>query len=81
MKSKMDQINPKFIKKAKFQKKINADLSQCLTCERKCKISKDKSGFCKTRINLDGEIYRKETLIPILSRKYSFDSWYIWMQF
>jgi len=52
----MDSINPKFIKKSKYQKKINDKISQCLTCERKCKISLGNSGFCQTRINQDGEI-------------------------
>ena len=50
-------MNLNFIKKAKYQRKIDDKYSQCLTCERKCKILKGKSGFCKTRINKDGEIY------------------------
>lgn len=50
----MDQC---FIKKAKYQRKIDEEHSQCLTCERKCKISKGKTGFCQTRLNKDGEIY------------------------
>ncbi|MFX0105560.1 MAG: AmmeMemoRadiSam system radical SAM enzyme [Candidatus Hodarchaeota archaeon] len=50
-------MKSEFIKKAKYQRKIDEDYSQCLTCERKCKILKGKSGFCKTRINEDGEIY------------------------
>jgi pyruvate formate lyase activating enzyme len=53
----MDNINSNFFKKARYQKKINEKISQCLTCERRCKISKDKTGVCKTRINKDGEIY------------------------
>ncbi len=50
----MDSV---FIKKSKYQKIIDNKYSQCLTCERKCKIPKGKSGFCQTRINKDGEIY------------------------
>jgi len=53
----MNSINQKFLKKSKFQSKIKEDISQCLTCERKCKIKKGKSGFCGTRKNIDGEIY------------------------
>lgn len=61
-------MNSNFIKKAKYQKKIDDEYSQCLTCERKCKISKGKAGFCKTRINKDGEIYTiVYGLIPALS--------------
>jgi pyruvate formate lyase activating enzyme len=64
----MDQINLQFLKKAKFQKKIDANFSQCLTCERTCQISKNKFGFCGTRTNLDGEIYSiVYGLIPALS--------------
>ncbi len=50
-------MNSKFIKKAKYQRKIDDNYSQCLTCERKCKILNGKSGFCQTRINQAGEIY------------------------
>ncbi|MFX1420585.1 MAG: AmmeMemoRadiSam system radical SAM enzyme [Promethearchaeota archaeon] len=61
-------MNSKFFKKAKFQKKIDEDISQCFTCERKCKITKGKAGFCHTRINQDGEIYTiVYGLIPALS--------------
>lgn len=32
-------------------------MTQCLTCERKCKISKGKTGYCNTRFNYDGVIH------------------------
>ena len=61
-------MNLNFIKKAKYQRKIDDKYSQCLTCERKCKILKGKSGFCKTRINKDSEIYSiVYGLIPAIS--------------
>jgi len=61
-------MNSKFVKKSKYQRKIDEKYSQCLTCERKCKIPKGKSGFCQTRINKDGEIYTiVYGLIPALS--------------
>ncbi|MFW9902184.1 MAG: AmmeMemoRadiSam system radical SAM enzyme [Candidatus Thorarchaeota archaeon] len=50
-------MNPKILKKAKYQRKIDENYSQCLTCERRCKIGNGKAGFCKTRINKEGEIY------------------------
>ncbi len=53
----MELINPNFIKKSKYQKRINDKVSQCFTCERKCKIAKDKVGYCQTRINHEGIIY------------------------
>ena len=61
-------MNSKFIKKAKYQKKIDENSSQCLTCVRKCKILKGKIGFCQTRTNIDGEIYTiVYGLIPAVS--------------
>ncbi|TFG08616.1 MAG: AmmeMemoRadiSam system radical SAM enzyme [Promethearchaeota archaeon] len=53
----MELIRKDFIKKGKYQQKINKNLSQCLTCERRCKISEGKSGICGTRMNLNNEIY------------------------
>ena len=41
----MESINPNFIKKSKYQQKVSDDIAQCLTCERKCKITKGKTGF------------------------------------
>ncbi len=61
-------MNSDFMIKAKYQKKIDENYSQCLTCERKCKILNGKSGFCQSRINKDGEIYSVVYgLIPALS--------------
>ena len=58
----------KFLKKARYQKKIDEKFSQCLTCERRCKIEIGKTGFCNTRINKDGEIFTiVYGLIPALS--------------
>ncbi|MFX1378008.1 MAG: AmmeMemoRadiSam system radical SAM enzyme [Promethearchaeota archaeon] len=61
-------MNSKFIKQAKYMKKVDEDNSQCLTCERRCEIGNGKTGFCKTRINIDGQIYTiVYGLIPALS--------------
>jgi len=58
----------KFLKKAKYQKKIDDKYTQCSTCERQCKIENGKTGFCNTRINKDGEIYTiVYGLIPAIS--------------
>ena len=53
----MESINPNFLKESKYQQKIGDNLVQCLTCERKCKIVKGKTGFCQTRMNIDGIIF------------------------
>ncbi|MHA1985707.1 MAG: AmmeMemoRadiSam system radical SAM enzyme [Promethearchaeota archaeon] len=61
-------MNSEFIKKSKYQRIIDENYSQCLTCERKCKILKGKSGYCQTRINKDGVIFTiVYGLIPALS--------------
>ena len=64
----MNQFNSRFFKPAKYQKSINENLSQCLTCERRCKIYKNEIGSCKTRTNKDGVIESfTYGLIPALS--------------
>ena len=56
MKDIIESINPKFVKKSRFQNKLSDNITQCLTCERQCKIPLGKTGHCKTRINHNGEI-------------------------
>ena len=56
MKETIEGINPNFVKKSRFQKKISSDICQCLTCERQCKIPIGATGHCQTRINYNGEI-------------------------
>ena len=64
----MDNFNLRFFKPGKYQKVINNDISQCLTCEHKCKINKNKTGKCQTRININGTIFTfVYGLIPALS--------------
>ena len=64
----MDLIDKKFLREARFYEKIDEKFSQCLTCERKCKIAKEKVGYCQTRINIAGVIYTiVYGLIPALS--------------
>ena len=53
----IDFIDKRFIREAKYQQKINKDTTQCLTCERKCKIPKGQLGHCQTRYNHEGQIY------------------------
>jgi len=57
MTTEINFINHNFLKKAKYQKKINNKIIQCLTCERRCKISEGSLGHCQTRYNLNGSIY------------------------
>jgi pyruvate formate lyase activating enzyme len=61
-------MKSEFLMKAKYQRKIDNNTSQCLTCERRCKIETGKTGFCNTRINKDGEIFTiVYSLIPAIS--------------
>lgn len=45
-----------WIKEALLQKPINSK-SECLTCIRRCQIKEGASGYCGTRVNIEGKIY------------------------
>jgi pyruvate formate lyase activating enzyme len=45
------------VRKATFYEKLSNDRVRCTLCERKCEISSDSKGFCKTRVNINGELY------------------------
>jgi len=49
-------MSSRFIKRSKYQEKVSEGISQCLICERKCKILEGNSGFCGTRVNTEGKI-------------------------
>lgn len=45
------------VHKAQFYEKLPNNLVICSLCERKCKLPQGVKGFCKTRMNIDGELY------------------------
>ncbi|MDI6806576.1 MAG: AmmeMemoRadiSam system radical SAM enzyme [Candidatus Aenigmarchaeota archaeon] len=45
------------IKESLLYEKLKEEKVRCNTCERKCIIPKEKTGFCKTRKNEDGKLY------------------------
>jgi pyruvate formate lyase activating enzyme len=45
------------VQKALFCEKSSNGTVQCSLCERRCQISVGSKGFCKTRTNIDGELY------------------------
>ena len=45
------------IRESIFYEKIARDKVKCTLCERRCIISPGGSGFCKTRVNMDGKLY------------------------
>jgi pyruvate formate lyase activating enzyme len=45
------------VQKATFYEKLADNKARCTLCERKCEISPNAKGFCKTRINIDGDLY------------------------
>ncbi len=47
--------NPK-VRRALLQEKINGR-ALCLTCEKRCVIEDGKTGFCKTKKNIEGVLY------------------------
>lgn len=46
-----------WVKKALLYDKLSGKKVKCNTCERRCVVPLGKLGFCKTRQNLDGELY------------------------
>jgi|GEM_PF-33474 len=48
-------INEKRVKESIYKRE--KDYSVCLVCERRCKLKGGQSGFCKTRMNIQGKIY------------------------
>jgi pyruvate formate lyase activating enzyme len=52
-----DLIKSPTVRKATFYEKLSNDRVRCTLCERKCEISLGSKGFCKTRININGELY------------------------
>jgi len=45
------------VHKALFYEKLSHDSVRCSLCERRCKIPQGTKGFCKTRININGELF------------------------
>ncbi|MDH7478149.1 MAG: AmmeMemoRadiSam system radical SAM enzyme [Candidatus Bathyarchaeota archaeon] len=45
------------VRKALFYKKFANDKVRCSLCERRCEIASGAKGFCKTRVNVNGELY------------------------
>jgi pyruvate formate lyase activating enzyme len=45
------------VQKALFCEKLSNGMVQCSLCERRCQISVGSKGFCKTRVNIDGQLY------------------------
>jgi pyruvate formate lyase activating enzyme len=45
------------VREALFYEKLKKDKVKCSLCERRCEISPNSKGFCKTRINLGGKLY------------------------
>jgi pyruvate formate lyase activating enzyme len=43
--------------KAVLFKPTNADLIECQVCRRRCKIAPEKTGLCRSRKNIHGELY------------------------
>lgn len=48
--------NPIF-REAIFYEKLKSGKVECILCERRCIISENDKGLCKTRINISGKLY------------------------
>jgi len=45
------------VKPAILQERLGKGKARCLTCERRCILGDGEYGFCRTRINIEGQIY------------------------
>jgi len=45
------------VQEALLYEKLSSDKVRCGLCERRCLISPDLKGFCKTRTNVEGKLY------------------------
>ncbi len=45
------------VREASFYEKLSNERVKCSLCERRCEISPNSKGFCKTRLNIDGKLY------------------------
>ncbi|MEM3459370.1 MAG: AmmeMemoRadiSam system radical SAM enzyme [Candidatus Bathyarchaeia archaeon] len=45
------------VRKALFYEKLHEDTVRCSLCERKCEIQLGMKGFCRTRMNINGELF------------------------
>jgi len=50
-------LNYPTVRKAVLYEKISGEKVRCRLCERRCVIPSGQRGFCKTRLNIDGELY------------------------
>ncbi|MEM3402526.1 MAG: radical SAM protein [Candidatus Hadarchaeales archaeon] len=45
------------VRKALFGEKLDGRMVRCSLCERRCIIGPGSRGYCRTRINIEGELY------------------------
>jgi pyruvate formate lyase activating enzyme len=48
--------NARTLKKTPIFDSVDSDVI-CKVCERRCRISPNRRGFCGTKVNIDGELY------------------------
>jgi len=57
MGTKMAELGAPTVRRALLFEKLHDDWVQCNLCERRCEIKPSTTGFCKTRKNIEGELY------------------------
>ncbi|MEM1515835.1 MAG: pyruvate formate lyase-activating protein, partial [Candidatus Bathyarchaeia archaeon] len=50
-------LNLPNVKESPFYSRAPNDKVKCILCERRCIIPPGESGFCKTRLNIEGKLY------------------------
>lgn len=50
-------MKPQTVREALLYERVRGSSVRCLLCERRCLIPEGLTGFCKTRMNIEGRLY------------------------
>lgn len=45
------------VRESLFYRRVSGDKIECTLCERRCIVTPGESGFCRTRLNINGRLY------------------------
>jgi pyruvate formate lyase activating enzyme len=52
-----DMLRYPVVREALLYEKLSGDRVKCGLCDRRCRVSPGKKGYCRTRVNLEGKMY------------------------
>lgn len=50
-------MNSPSVREALLYERVRGGFVRCILCERRCLISEGSTGFCGTRVNINGILY------------------------